>query len=104
MSLVLGAHKDAYIAGLEDYRADHVDSWVAQFARAVEAASASAEGFSDKVAGLQGEWIERLGPTRRDAVPLQIVENLPSFPFITTRSFRSYWQVRRRRASRSRAA
>ena len=85
VSLVLGANKDAYIAGLEDYRADRVDSWVAQFARAVEAASASAEGFSDQVSELQGEWIERLGPTRRDAVALQIVENLPSFPFITTK-------------------
>ena len=85
VSLVLGANKDAYIAGLEDYRAGRVDSWVAQFARAVEAASKSAEGFSDQVSDLQREWIERLGPTRRDAVSLQIVENLPSFPFITTK-------------------
>jgi Fic family protein len=85
VSLVLGANKDAYIAGLEDYRADRVDSWVAQFARAVEAASASAEDFSDQVSDLQREWIERLGPTRRDAVALQIVKNLPSFPFITTK-------------------
>jgi Fic family protein len=85
VSLVLGANKDAYIAGLEAFRADHVDSWVAQFARAVETASASAEEFSEQVSALQRDWIERLGPTRRHAVALQIVEHLPSFPVVTTK-------------------
>ena len=43
VSLVLGANKDAYIAGLEDFRADEVDRWVAQFAHAVEIAAERGE-------------------------------------------------------------
>ncbi|MDX6633039.1 MAG: hypothetical protein QOG26_1044 [Solirubrobacterales bacterium] len=85
VSLVLEANKDAYIAGLERYRADLLDDWVAQFARAVEAAAANAENFSDRIAALQSDWLERVGPTRRDAVALKVIENLPSFPFITTK-------------------
>jgi Fic family protein len=85
VSLVLGANKDAYIAGLEDFRADKVDEWTAQFARAAEVASQRAEGFSDQVSGLQQDWIEKLGPMRRDAIALRVVENLPAFPFITTK-------------------
>ena len=85
VSLVLGANKDAYIAGLEDFRADRVDRWVAQFARAVETASVSAVDFSEQVTALQEQWVECVGPMRRDAVALKIIENLPSFPFITTK-------------------
>ena len=85
ISLVLGANKDAYIAGLENFRDNHVDSWVAQFARAVEIASASAEDFSAQVSALQQEWAERVGPMRSDAVALKIIEQLPSFPFISTK-------------------
>jgi Fic family protein len=85
ISLVLGANKDAYIAGLENFRDDQVDSWVAQFARAVEIASASAEDFSAQVSALQQEWAERVGPMRSDAVALKIIEQLPSFPFISAK-------------------
>lgn len=85
VSLVLGADKDAYIAGLESFRADQLDSWVAQFAQAVETASASAEAFSEQVSALQQQWIDRSGPMRSDAVALKIIENLPSVPFITTK-------------------
>jgi Fic family protein len=85
ISLVLGANKDAYIAGVENFRDNHVDSWVAQFARAVEIASASAKDFSAQVSALQQEWAERVGPMRSDAVALKIIEQLPSFPFISTK-------------------
>jgi Fic family protein len=85
ISLVLGANKDAYIAGLENFRDDQVDSWVAQFARAVEVASESAEDFSEQVSALQQEWAKRVGPMRSDAVALQIIEQLPSFPFLSTK-------------------
>ena len=85
VSLVLGANKDAYIAGLEGYRTGEVDDWVAQFARAIETAAANAEEFSDQVAALQSDWIKRVGPMRRDAVALTVIESLPSFPFVTTK-------------------
>jgi Fic family protein len=83
VSLVLGANKDAYIAGLESFRADRVDLWVAQFARAVEAAAEQARDFSADVADLQEEWTKRAEPMRADATARAIIDHLPSFPFIT---------------------
>jgi Fic family protein len=83
VSLVLGSNKDAYIAGLEDFRADEVDRWVAQFARSVEAAAQQAKRFSSEVAELQDEWRERAAPMRADATARAIIDHLPSFPFIT---------------------
>lgn len=83
VSLVLGANKDAYIAGLQNFRADKVDRWVAQFARAVETASRNAESFSQEVADLQSDWTSRAEPMRADATARSIIEYLPSFPFIT---------------------
>lgn len=88
VSLVLGANKDAYIAGLQSFRADRVDDWVAQFARAVEAAVQSAERFSNRVTELQDEWVRRAEPMRSDATARTIVGSLPSFPLITTRVVR----------------
>lgn len=84
ISLVLGANKDAYIAGLQDYQHDELDEWISQFARAVEVAVRQAAVFSDDVTALQAEWVERAGPMRRDAAALKIIERLPAFPFITS--------------------
>jgi Fic family protein len=83
VSLVLGANKDAYIAGIHNFGADEVDRWVAQFARAVETASHRAEGFSREVAELQDEWVRRAEPLRSDAAARMLIQDLPSFPFIT---------------------
>jgi Fic family protein len=83
VSLALGASKDTYIAGLEDFRADRVDEWVRQFARAVERAAEGAEAFSLQVAELQSEWIGRAEPMRADATARAIIDRLPSFPTIT---------------------
>lgn len=83
VSLVLGADKDAYIAGLEDFRADQVDRWVAQFARAVESAALQGKGFSAKVAKLQAEWTEQAEPMRADATARAIIDHLPSFPIVS---------------------
>jgi Fic family protein len=83
VSLVLGANKDAYIAGLEDFRADEVDRWVAQFAMAVEEAAQRAKGFSAEVAALQADWMQRAQPMRADATARALIGHLPSFPIIT---------------------
>jgi Fic family protein len=83
VSLVLGANKDAYIAGLEDFRADEVDRWVAQFASAVEVAASQAKDFSADVADLQSEWIVRAEPMRADATARALIGHLPSHPILT---------------------
>jgi Fic family protein len=83
VSLVLGANKDAYIAGLQNFRADKVDRWVEQFSQAVEIASNRAKGFSADVTGLQENWREQASPMRAGSTAPLIVDRLPSFPFIT---------------------
>jgi len=83
ISLVLGAHKDAYIAGLEGFRAGKEEEWILQFARAVEVAANRAGEFSTAVIGLQARWREQLGSVRSDAAVLPVIELLPKYPVIT---------------------
>ncbi len=83
VSIVLGANKDAYIAGLADFRADEVDRWVAQFAMAVEKSALQARSFSTEVAELQAGWVERAEPMRADAAARAIIDRLPSYPVVT---------------------
>lgn len=83
VSLVLAAERDAYIAGLHDFRADRVDRWVAQFALAVEESARMATQFSRDVGELQAEWIGRAEPMRSDATARMVVDLLPSFPIVT---------------------
>lgn len=83
VSIVLGANKDAYIAGLVGFREGNVDGWVRQFARSVEVAAEQAASFSQAVAALQADWRERLGRVRGDAAVLPIIAALPKYPIIT---------------------
>jgi len=83
ISLVLGANKDAYVAGLEGFRAGEEEGWTAQFARALEVAAERAREFSAEVGALQAGWRERLGAVRRDAAVLPLIEILPRYPVVT---------------------
>lgn len=83
VSLVLGANKDSYIAGLEAFRIGEVNAWVDQFSYAVEAAARHAKEFSADVVGLQERWGARAGPLRADAAARTIIELLPSHPIVT---------------------
>ncbi|HEX6753677.1 MAG TPA: Fic family protein [Solirubrobacterales bacterium] len=83
ISLVLGANKDAYIAGLQAFRAGKTDQWIAQFARAVETAAAQARKFSAEVAGLQDTWRKQIGSVRSDAAVLSLIDSLPKYPIVT---------------------
>lgn len=85
VSLVFGADKDSYIAGLENFRAGRVGSWVEQFSRAIIISTERAAEFSQSVADLQNEWRDGLGNVRRDAASLAIIDHLPSFPYITVK-------------------
>ncbi len=85
ISLVLGANKDAYIAGLTNFQVGRVDLWVEQFARTLERAAAKAADFSQSVFDLQAKWKVRLGAVRSDAASLAIIGHLPSHPYITVK-------------------
>lgn len=94
VSLVLGANKDAYIAGIQAFRRCRVDDWVSQFARAVELSAQHAEHFSSDVIALQKQWRERAQSharqgdrqraLRRDAAVYSIIGVLPAAPIITS--------------------
>jgi Fic family protein len=83
ISLVLGADKDAYIAGLQAFRAGKTDQWIAQFARAVETAAVRARTFSAEVAELQDRWRGQIGSVRSDAAVLRLIDLLPRYPIVT---------------------
>jgi Fic family protein len=83
VSLVLGSNKDAYVAGLENFRADKLDRWVEQFAQAVEIASGRAVGFSAAFMALQEDWRMSAQPMRAGSTAPLIIDRLPSFPWIT---------------------
>lgn len=83
LSLVLATDKNAYVAGLEDFRLDEVDRWVAQFAEAVEDSAEIALNLSRRLAELKAEWVARAEPMRADSTARAILDQLPSFPIIT---------------------
>jgi Fic family protein len=83
VSLVLGANKDAYIAGLGDFRTEEGDRWVRQFARAVDVAAANARKFSAAVQAVQSQWRQLVEPVRSDAAVLRLIEILPKYPIVT---------------------
>ncbi|MGI8557534.1 MAG: Fic family protein [Solirubrobacteraceae bacterium] len=85
ISLLLGANKDAYIAGLESFRRDDVEPWLAQFARVTESSALQAEHFSDAINRLQEAWIEAASPMRADSAARVVIANLPAFPYITVK-------------------
>ncbi len=83
ISLVLGANKDAYIAGLQGFRAGSTDEWIKQFARGAEIAAERAREFSAEVTSLQESWRELVKPVRSDAAVLPLIDVLPKYPVIT---------------------
>jgi Fic family protein len=83
ISIVLGSRKDAYISGIEAFRAGAVDDWVAYFARATESAALGSREFSEEVEDLQGDWRALLQPVRSDSAALALVDLLPRFPIVT---------------------
>ena len=92
VSIVLGANKDAYIAGLDAFQesqiagwpSEKLDEWISHFARAVEVSAKQATDFSEKVTALQEAWRRKIGPMRSDAAVLPIILSLPAHPYITT--------------------
>ena len=65
ISLVLGANKDAYIAGIHEFRQGKLDAWIDYFSLAVEQAALQAKRFSAAVVDLQERWRALVKPARR---------------------------------------
>jgi Fic family protein len=83
ISIVLGADKDAYVSGIEEFRTGAVDRWVAYFAHATELAALRSREFAEEVGALQVDWRALLQPVRADSAALALVDLLPRHPILT---------------------
>ncbi len=87
ISVRLARHRERYIEGLAQFRADRVGAWVGIFAEATAAAALLAARYAGRVAGLQEMWREQLARDvrpRSDAAAWPLVDALPAHPVITT--------------------
>ena len=83
ISVILARRREQYIAGLEAFRAGDLERWLEVFAVAAIEAATLASGFVSSVRSLQGDWRDAVGPVRKDAVVLTLIELLPAHPVIT---------------------
>ena len=94
ISLVLATWSSAYVAGLTATRyvgppgsaeaRDGLAGWIALAAEACLRAAADAARFEEQVESLQTQWLERVGPARRDSALRLLVDALPEAPVLTT--------------------
>ena len=89
VSVILAAERDAYIAGLGQFRFGDPVRWVAEFAAATARAATLAARYLDAVRDLQTEWrclLEAAANPRADAAAWAVIEVLPARPVISTAS------------------
>ena len=94
ISLVLATWPSAYVAGLTATRyvgqpdsaeaRDGLDRWVALAAAACLRAAGDAARFEEQVQAIQAEWLERVGPARRDSALRLLIDALSEAPVLTT--------------------
>lgn len=85
VSLVLAGNADRYVAGLTSFRTGNEDDWYSVFVDAVHTAATGATQFADRVAELQGAWLESAGNPRRGSGARRLIELLPSYPIVNVR-------------------
>lgn len=86
ISVVLASDRDAYVAGLTQYRDDDIPGWVERFCVAAARSAQLAESYLDAVEALQHQWREHLraaGAPRSDAAAWAIIDVLPAYPVLT---------------------
>ena len=87
ISVILATERDAYIAGLGEFRFGDSIRWIAGFATAAARAATLAARYLDAVRGLQAEWrglLESAANPRADAAAWAVIEALPAHPVIST--------------------
>ncbi len=98
VSVVLAARPEAYVAGLEGYRADGLEAWCAAFAEATERAAVLGAEISREAAALVGMWFERANHPRRDSSTARIIPLLPAQPIASAATMRAAIGARHQRA------
>jgi Fic family protein len=96
VSLVLATRADDYVNALTATRYQgeptaaeatrSVNDWVALFSGACVRAAHDAEGFEQRIAGIQAAWRLRLGAVRAHSAVNALIEILPGAPVLTVKS------------------
>ncbi|MYI06915.1 MAG: Fic family protein [Gemmatimonadetes bacterium] len=87
ISVILAAERDAYFAGLGEFRFGDPVRWIARVAEAAARAATLARQFVDAVRELQDEWHRLLAAAanpRADAAAWALIDALPARPVIST--------------------
>lgn len=89
VSVILAADRNAYIAGLGQFRFGDPVRWVAEFAAATARAATLAARYLDAVRDLQTEWrclLAAAANPRADAAAWAVMEVLLALPVVSTAS------------------
>ena len=87
ISVILAAEREAYFAGLGEFRFGDLVRWVAQFAEAAARAATLASRYLHAVGELQEEWRDLLAAganPRADAAAWSVIDALPARPVVST--------------------
>ena len=87
LSVILAAEREAYFAGLGEFRFGDPVRWIARFAVAAARAATLARQYLDAVRELQDEWRHLLAAAanpRADAAAWALIDALPARPVIST--------------------
>ncbi len=85
ISIVLAADRDAYLAGLTDFREGRENRWLESFARAAARAAELATRYLLQVQELQRSWRESIEPLglRADSAAWLLIDVLPGHPIVS---------------------
>jgi Fic family protein len=98
VSVVLAARPDAYVAGLEGFRGNGLETWCAAFVEATDRAAVLGAEVAKEIEGLLADWYERAGRPRRDSSTARIIPQLPAHPIASAATIRAAIGARHQRA------
>jgi Fic family protein len=95
VSVVIAGRRDAYFAGLGEYRdADEIDSWLAFFADATAAAAHKADALSLRIDELEQTWLAAFEPRpRANSTVRRVIGMLPAHPVLNVPIVQTELQV-----------
>ncbi len=87
ISVVFAARRDAYVAGLIEYREGMVVDWLSFFADVAAVAAREAENIARRIDELEASWLERFPrPPRRGSTGRRLIAVLPAHPVVDVKS------------------
>ena len=87
ISVVFATRRDAYVAGLVEYREDKVVDWLSFFADATAVAAREAKNLAERIDELEASWLGRFErPPRRGSTARRLIAMLPAHPVVDVKS------------------